>query len=110
MKSFRNILQVVAIVSILPFIWALYSLLTGFEVVGLVQKGIVLLWGVIGFFISLISVYLLIKIEKQLELPANSWLYLLLQIYITIALILIILGIMLFIVLLLINAGGGFPL
>ncbi|PZE17583.1 hypothetical protein DNU06_07070 [Putridiphycobacter roseus] len=67
-------------------------MINGFEVVGRAGAGVVILWGVIGFFMSLIAILLLIKHDKHYGLPANSWHYLIFQIYLSIALLLFIIG------------------
>ncbi len=106
----KAVLQCLSILCIMPFLWAVINFLTGYEYADRAYGGIYMLWGVIGFLMSMACVFMLIKMNRQSEEPANMWLYVIIQLYLAVAAILTIIGIILLIVVIIFSFGSDFEL
>lgn len=108
MKGHALILKILTIVCILPFLWCLFNMLTGFEYSDLKYGGVFIFWGTIGFFLSFCSVYFLRKINRINNESAKIGLTFIFNIYQVIAIILLIFGFIFLIIILLISTGPEF--
>jgi hypothetical protein len=110
MTTNRIILVLLSVVLILPLYGFCINYIFDLECFDRSYGGDFLLWGIIGFFLAMICVYLIKKGSKQDEPWKNGWGYLFYQLYLFIAGVLVsIIITMLIILAVIFGLADGFP-